>query len=56
LAGIDQAAQRLQPLPVDVGGERIARDAALQLGGGSARTMNIARPPSRTAPMAWSRV
>src|ERR1019366_3681338 len=32
-SGIDQAAQRLQPLPVDVGGERFASDAALQLGG-----------------------
>lgn len=31
-AGINQAAQRLQPRPVDVGGERFARDPALQLG------------------------
>jgi hypothetical protein len=33
LAGIDQAAQLLQPRPVDVGGERFAGDAALELGG-----------------------
>ncbi len=32
-AGIDQAAQCLQPLPVHAGGERFAGDAALQLGG-----------------------
>ena len=32
-AGIGQAAQRFQPLPGDVGGERFAGDAALQLGG-----------------------
>jgi hypothetical protein len=29
-ASIDQAAQCLQPLPVDVGGERLTGDAALQ--------------------------
>ena len=33
LAGIDQAAQLLQPRPVDAGGERLAGDAALELGG-----------------------
>jgi hypothetical protein len=32
-AGIGQAAQCLQPLPVDVGGEGCTGDAALQLGG-----------------------
>jgi predicted O-methyltransferase YrrM len=34
-AGLDQAAQCLQPLAVDVGGERFARDAALELCGGT---------------------
>ncbi len=32
-ARIDEAAQCFQPLPVDVGGERLAGDAALKLGG-----------------------
>jgi hypothetical protein len=32
-AGIDQAVQRLEPLPGDAGGERLAGDPALQPGG-----------------------
>jgi hypothetical protein len=31
-AGLDQAGKRLQPLPVDVRGERLAGDAAFQPG------------------------
>jgi hypothetical protein len=39
--GIDQGAHRLQPVPVDGGGERFARDAALQLGDRALRTMKM---------------
>jgi len=33
LTDLDRAAQRIEPLPVDMGGERLAGDAALQPGG-----------------------